>query len=373
MRHAATFAGSGAFLLAVSIVAASAGDAPLPYRDDLTPKDRARVQRVVQSRPGLEKAESFEQMSGGAATSRKRVNANAFSYPSANLSFEEQQKFSVGNGLFRKFWVSAPSSTKASDGLGPLYNARSCQGCHLKDGRGHPPAPGEDAVSLFLRLSVPPRTGEERKALENRDALVIGEPTYGGQFQTFAVSGLSAEGKLVVDYEDAPVTLGDGATVSLRKPTYRMENLAYGPIADDVMISPRVAPQMIGLGLLQAIHPGDILAGADPEDVDGDGISGRVSYVRDPATGGIAIGRFGWKASTPNVRVQSAGAFAGDIGLSTPDMPSPYGDCTAHQAACLAFPTGEQAESWRERGARSGHGTGRFLFPQSGRSSPSRY
>ncbi|MBA5775881.1 c-type cytochrome [Stappia sp. F7233] len=334
---------SGFFVLGLFVVQAHAGEgAPLSWRDDLSPKDRARVAAVLKPSSDRAAAEAFERMSAGAATSQKYVNANAFSQPSANLSFEEQQKFAVGNGLFRKLWVSAPSSTQASDGLGPLFNARSCQGCHLKDGRGHPPREGEEAVALFLRLSVPPRTEEERKALADGQILSLPEPTYGGQFQTFAVPGLKAEGRLAVDYEEIETAFADGTTVSLRKPAYRMTDLAYGPMAADVLTSPRVAPQMIGLGLIQAIHPGDILAQADPEDADGDGISGRVSWVSDPATGEKAIGRYGWKASTPSVRAQSAGAFAGDIGLSTPDVPHNYGDCTKAQSACFAMANGEQ-------------------------------
>ncbi|HAR53678.1 MAG TPA: thiol oxidoreductase, partial [Roseovarius nubinhibens] len=81
----------------------------------------------------------FEELSGGAATVRNTGDANAFSQPSKTVDFEGELTFKLGNGLFRKLWVSSPSSTLASDGLGPLFNARSCQRCHLKDGRGHPP------------------------------------------------------------------------------------------------------------------------------------------------------------------------------------------------------------------------------------------
>lgn len=314
---------------------AAAGEAALPHRDDLSPRDRARVAKVVADPTDFSAAEAFEAMPGGAATYIKRINVNAFSFPSANISFEDQQRFALGNGLFRKLWVSSPSSTNASDGLGPLFNARSCQGCHLKDGRGHPPREGEEPVALFLRLSVPgePEAGK----------ILRPEPTYGTQFQNYAVPGLQSEGRLEVRYSETPVTMGDGTVVSLRVPDYRMTDLGYGPMAPDVLISPRVAPQMIGLGLLEAIHPGDILAGADPDDSDGDGISGRPSWLPDPVTGGKVLGRFGWKGEAPTVRAQSAGAFAGDIGISTPDEPHPWGDCMPAQTACLAMPTGEQA------------------------------
>ena len=113
-------------------------------------------------------------------------------------------------------------------------------------------------------------------------------------------------------------------------------------MAADVMLSPRVAPPMIGLGLLEAVHPGDVFAGADPDDADGDGISGRPSVVDDPDTGQRRLGRFGWKASTPSVRLQTARAFSADIGISTPDVPDPWGDCTARQPACRTKPSGVQ-------------------------------
>jgi CxxC motif-containing protein (DUF1111 family) len=153
---------------------------------------------------------------------------------------------------------------------------------------------------------------------------------------------MAAEGEMRIAYEEIPVALNGGETVTLRKPTYTVDGLGYGPMADDVMLSPRVAPPMIGMGLLEQIHPGDILANADPDDADGDGISGKPSMVRDAATGEIALGRFGWKASTPSVRAQSADAFAGDIGISTPDVTSHYGDCTTAQAACRDAPSGVQ-------------------------------
>lgn len=315
----------------------------LSHRDDLTPADREKVAGVLSHPDDPGTVEAFEIMAGGATTSRKKLNTTAFSFPSANLSFEEQRDFLLGNGLFEKFWVSSPASTQASDGLGPLFNARSCQGCHLRDGRGHPPRAGEEPVALFLRLSVPPETEAERTMLDEGRALVLPEPTYGTQFQTFAVQGLPAEGRLRVSYAEKPVTLADGTEVSLRVPTYEMTDLGYGPMRPDVMVSPRVAPQMIGLGLLEAIHPGDILARADPEDADGDGISGRASLRRDAQTGEWVLGRFGWKASEPTVRSQSAGAFAGDIGISSPDVPKPFGDCMPAQTACFDLPTGEQA------------------------------
>lgn len=314
----------------------------LGYRGDLTETDRARVAAVIAPATDFTAAEKFEAMSAGAATAKSRPNNDAFSSPAGNLGFEGERDFKLGDGIFKKEWVSAPSSTQASDGLGPLFNARACQRCHLKDGRGHPPEPGEKAVSMFLRLSVPPRTDAERVALASKALLRMPEPTYGGQLQNFAIQGMPAEGEMHVTYSEIPVALNGGEMASLRKPHYEIDDLGYGPMAPDVMISPRVAPPMIGVGLLEDIHPGDILARADPDDADGDGISGRPSMVRDTASGDLTLGRFGWKASVPTVRQQAAEAFSGDIGISTMPVPAGYGECTAKEALCREAPNGVQ-------------------------------
>ena len=111
--------------------------------------------------------ESYERHPGGATTTKKKPGRNVFSQPSANLSFERRADFFVGDGFFKRLWVTAPASTDSADGLGPLYNARACQRCHLKDGRGHPPdGPDDSAVSMVLRLSVPPSNDEHRQLLE---------------------------------------------------------------------------------------------------------------------------------------------------------------------------------------------------------------
>ncbi|MDP3898843.1 MAG: di-heme oxidoredictase family protein, partial [Mesorhizobium sp.] len=162
------------------------------------------------------------------------------------------------------------------------------------------------------------------------------------QLQDLANPGLQAEGKMQITYTEGPVTLADGTVLSLRKPSYAIADLAFGPLDPATTLSPRISPQMIGLGLVEQIHPADIAAHADADDRDGDGISGRLSLVRDPNSGALELGRFGHKASTATIRQQSADAFAGDMGLSSPDAPLHWGDCTKAQTACLAAPTGVQ-------------------------------
>lgn len=299
--------------------------------------DVERIARVIQPTTDFSKAEKFELMQGGAGTSRKRINTNAFSHSAANLKFEDELTFKLGNAMFRRLWVSAPASTQANDGLGPLFNARSCQRCHLKDGRGHPPAanaPEDNAVSMLVRVSIPPQTDEHRKALTERRVGTINEPTYGEQIQDFALPGIDPEANIHITYEEMPVVLGDGTTVNLRKPTYKLVNLRYGALHPDTMLSPRIANPMIGLGLLELISAERLKALSDPDDQDGDGISGKIKWVRDAHTGELAIGRFGWKAGTPTVEQQTAAAFNGDIGISTLLKPTHWGDCTDAQTDC---------------------------------------
>jgi CxxC motif-containing protein (DUF1111 family) len=107
------------------------------------------------------------------------------------------------------------------------------------------------------------------------------------------------------------------------------------------MFSPRVAPQMIGLGLLEAIPAAEIVARADPEDADGDGISGRAQIVWSAVHERPMLGRFGLKAGNATILDQSAGAFAGDIGISSPLVPAAHGDCTEAQAVCRGAPHGD--------------------------------
>ena len=322
---------------------------------DIVPRtaaEAARIADVTAPPTDFNAPEPFEANPAGAATVRARTDEDAFSQPSANIGFEGEMDFKLGNGLFRKLWVSAPASTRASDGLGPLYNARSCQRCHLKDGRGHTPeGPDDSAVSMFLRLSVPAPPSVPPSDIE-AFLLSVGsdgprtrpDPVYGGQLQDFAVPGQAAEGRMVVTYEEVEVPLSGGERAVLRRPDYAVDNLAYGPLHPDAMLSPRVAPQMIGLGLLEAIPAEDILAGADPDDADGDGISGRAQIVWSFVNEAPMLGRFGWKAGAPTVLEQSAAAFSGDIGISTPIFAGPAGDCTQAQPQCMAGPHGDGDE-----------------------------
>lgn len=277
-----------------------------------------------------------ELLPGGGATALNARGATAFSLASATLPFERVFDFRVGDGVFRRLWVSAPASVTSSDGLGPLYNARGCQSCHLRDGRGRPPEAGEAASSLLIRLSIPPRGPAEEALVAAGRVPAIGDPVYGLQLQTFGIQGHLAEGQVVIDWTEEEVPLAGGEVAHLRRPGFRIENPGYGPFAPGLMISPRTAPPMIGLGLLEAVPEAEILAGADPDDRDDDGISGRAARVWSNAEGRMMLGRFGWKALAPTMADQVADAFAADMGLSTRLHRGGFGECTEAQTACRA-------------------------------------
>ena len=272
----------------------------------------------------------------GGGTTRAETSRNSFGLPAPKLSNEERRTFEVGDSFFTQNWVTAPASTDARDGLGPTFNAQACSSCHTLDGRGAPPDPdGEEArLGLLVRLSVPgadPVTGAP-----------LPDPVYGGQLQDRSVQGVPAEGTLRVHYEIVVGAYGDGTAYELRSPTYEIADPAFGPLADGVLTSPRLAPQVIGMGLLEAIPAESILEAADPDDADGDGISGRANTVWDARAGGPALGRFGWKANAATVEQQTAGAFHGDIGITSALHPDE--NCPEAQTECASAPDGGSPE-----------------------------
>lgn len=252
--------------------------------------------------------EENEELSGGNATGFS-FSEEAFGGQIAKLSATENDKFQIGNSFFRNNWVSAPSSVTARDGLGVLFNTSSCGGCHFKDGRAAAPDffTGKPLNGLLFRLSI----GKDA----NGDA--IPDPNYGGQLNDNAILSIKAECKVQVNYEEITGNYADGTTYKLRKPTYQFLELAYGNLAPNVMISPRIAPQMAGLGLLEAIDEATILSFADDNDRNNDGISGKANYVWDTKNNKKTLGRFGWKANQPSLHQQTAGAFLGDIGITS--------------------------------------------------------
>jgi CxxC motif-containing protein (DUF1111 family) len=271
--------------------------------------------------------------SGGEGTTFT-VGRNAFAQAAENLVGARRDAFFDGNSLFNRNWTTAPASTSATDGLGPTFNARSCSACHFKDGRGRPPlSEDEPMTSMLLRLSVP---GTDAHGGPKP------EPTYGGQLNPFGILGVPGEGDARVVTELTTGRYDDDNSYELSVPSYELRDLAYGPLEPDTLVSPRTAPQMIGLGLLQAIDEADLLALADPDDANHDGISGRPNRVWDEGSRSLVLGRFGWKANQPRLEQQNSGAFLGDIGITSPLFGQE--NCTEAQPECLAALSGGSPE-----------------------------
>jgi len=277
--------------------------------------------------------EKGEELSAGAATVFD-ASQNAFGLPSPTLEGKNKNVFFVGNSLFNQSWVTAPSSTTARDGLGPLFNARACDNCHTRDGRVKPQfETGDVSAGFLMRLSVPG---------ENPHGGPLPEPVYGGQLQGSALMGVPHEGEVEISYELVSGNYADGSGYDLRKPNYKFVNLQYGEMHSEVLTSPRVGTQMIGLGLLEAIPEETLKSLADPDDKNGDGISGRINYVWDMVNDKKSPGRYGWKANVATIREQVAAAFLHDIGITSSMFPKD--ESTDSQPEAQSAPHGGNPE-----------------------------
>ncbi len=247
----------------------------------------------------------------------------ALSQPVADLDASARERFFHGRSLFQQMWVVTPSRQAEVDGLGPLYNRLSCVACHPGNGRGSAPdGPDEELRAMLVRLSLPgpgPHGGPRP------------HPAYGDQLNESAIPGLPGEGRAALRYREEAVALADGSEVSLRHPELTLLEPGYGPF-DGLLTSPRIGPALVGLGLLEALPEAELLLWADPLDRDGDGISGRPNRVWDAEQGVERIGRFGLKANVASLRGQIAGAFHGDLGITSPLHPA--APCASEQAQC---------------------------------------
>ena len=217
----------------------------------------------------------------------------------------------IGKAVFDRIWVGAGASAQSADGLGPLHNARSCAGCH----RGG----GAASISLTDKGELAGAGLVVRLA----DGAGHGDPVYGDQIQTRGLPGQVAEATVTFPLTTAPSTADPGPRV-----TARLTDLQFGPPAAATGV--RRAPTLFGRAAFDRVEASAIEALSDPDDRDGDGISGRVHRVGD----GTVIGRYGWRATGPALDRQIAAAFTVDLGLSTEAFPDPAGDCTSAQKDC---------------------------------------
>lgn len=248
-------------------------------------------------------------LSGGATTVFD-VSAEAFSQAAPNLAGKAIDKHERGDEGFEDAFEADPTAEHA--GLGPVFDNVSCEACHEGDGRGRPPYSGESFNSMLFRSSVdgPGPNGGPNPV-----------PGFGGQLQMRAIPGYSPEIQAAISYVETQGVFTDGTPFTLQVPTYTLGGM-YQALPAGVLVSPRVAPAVFGLGLLEAVPDGDLKALADPNDRNHDGISGRINYVWDQTRGRSAIGRFGWKSNQPNLFQQTAGAYNGDMGVTSRLFPA---------------------------------------------------
>lgn len=261
----------------------------------------------------------------------------AYSQAIQALDATQNAAFFKGRALVRQSWVIPPSEDATIAGLGPLYNRNSCVACHSKNGRGHAPDGPEDSLrAMLVRLSLPGRTEKNAPAPHS---------WYGDQLNDFGTTanthGVPAEAKIQISYTESTYTFADGEQVYLRSPTIHLSELAYGNLAADTQFSARIAPGIYGMGLLAAVPEQVILNLADQSKPDG--ISGKVNMVWDAETQKNRLGRFGWKANTADIKMQTASALAGDMGITS--MFFPTANCAIKQQNCSQSNTPNEVTS----------------------------
>jgi CxxC motif-containing protein (DUF1111 family) len=254
----------------------------------------------------------------GGATTVPDASITALGRAVLNMDPARWPQMLAGKRVFQREWSSG-TTARIGAGLGPLYNATSCAECHFRDGRGGGPTELDPDVRLLARLAV--------------DSKGSPDLVYGSQLSERAVADLRSEGSLIVTYAEAAGVMNDGTRYRLRRPTYRVQGLSRGAPDRNMVISARMPGLLSGLGLLEAISVEDIVAGADPDDRDRDGISGRASWVPDVSRRTRSVGRFGWKAAQPSVEQQIATAFRDDMGLTS--WLRPQAACTASERDCM--------------------------------------
>lgn len=235
---------------------------------------------------------------------------NHFIQMATNLSHINGQRFVLGRRVHHTDFGDgshneAPENSnfnELANKLGPHYINRSCVACHARNGRALPP-PTHVELSQHV-IKVGDQNGNPH-------------PLLGAALQPKSTTG-NSEASVTISHWDE--------NNGLRKPVYHFSGVTPSHF------SIRLAPQLVGLGLLEAIPETAIAALADPTDSNNDEISGRMNGVIDPVTGQTRVGRFGWKAGKAMVKHQVAGALNGDMGVMTSIMPNP--DCGSAQNNC---------------------------------------
>lgn len=244
--------------------------------------------------------------------------AHRFKQMAGNISPASAQPFVLGRRLHHTDFGNGkhseqpnPPYNEQAGKLGPQYVARSCIACHVNNGRALPTEIGSPMHQSVIKLA--PKAG-----------LGVALQPQSVKSPPEATASLAGWDMIMGKY-------ADGSPYTLRKPRYAFDGVQPG------QFSVRLTPQLVGLGLLEAIPESVILARADVDDDDGDGISGRPQIVSDPETGQPRLGRFGHKAGQAHLRHQIAVALNSDMGVTTAVLPKPDGSAKA-QVPELADP-----------------------------------
>ena len=313
------------------------------------------------STPSAPKLVAEESKPGGDTTASFKPFPS-FQLPAANLNDDLKPNFHAGKALANQPWVKAPTVTFARDGLGPIYNARTCLTCHIKGGKGFIPADNKTPLtSTLVRLSILPEFSpldavEKIQTLKTSGHLP--HPVYGDQIQSQSISlahqlrhsqkpgvlkhDVAPEAYIHINWQEKVFTYPDQSQINLRFPELDFKYLGYGDINEDAVFSIRVAPMIHGMGLISLISDDDILALSDENDGNQDGISGRPNQVWNVETQRTEIGRFGLKANKPTLEMIVSGAFTNDLGIT--NSLAPNQPCTDLQPTCLNMPDGNDDE-----------------------------
>ncbi|WP_420549162.1 di-heme oxidoredictase family protein [Curvivirga sp.] len=234
------------------------------------------------------------------------------------------EQVNQGRKIFNRDWQAFPGVNPNGDGLGPVFNRVSCSGCHFQAGRGRPPeSPDEPFTSMVLRLGFTDELGSRAHI------------AYGEQLNDRSLPNIPAEGRPSLSFRAINGQYVDGERYTLRMPQYDVKDLGFGQLGWAIQFSGRVAQPLQGIGLLEAI-PQEVINGwSDPNDLDDDGISGRVAMVLDQS-GSMSPARFGWKAAQVSLFSQTAQALHQDMGLTSSLHLEQ--NCTWEQLACRAAP-----------------------------------
>lgn len=248
-----------------------------------------------------------ERFQGGDITSFDR-GPEALKQPIASLTEEQLDRHNLGRGPFTFVWTPPQ--------LGPLFNHDACVACHAGNGRGESQI-GPDVFGSQALIRVSQDVGEPEVPGGQ-----IPVPGFGLQLQDHATFSVP-EVRVTLTWSETGELFDDGELIMLREPRIEVKQPNGDPMPSGIHMSYRQAPPLIGLGLLEAISDDDLLAAADPDDLDGDGISGRPNIAWDQEAQASVIGRFGHKASVPRLIEQVAGAFSNDMGLTNRIFPDP--------------------------------------------------